>query len=615
MGDKNLPVGRNDSSVETLGDDLFDISQYVNGLSDFIKACVTPMTISIQGDWGSGKTSMMNMVKDKLGEDVLTIWFNTWQYSQFNMGDELALSFIGQFVKKLRSEKEDTNKTNETFKKVYKAIKKAGLITVDHFVGGAMASELEQLADRFARGDDDTIDSIDNLKSEFKKSVENKLNETGKKRLVIFIDDLDRLNPARAVELLEVLKVFLDCENCIFILAIDYNVVCQGVKEKYGAMIGDDKGKNFFDKIIQVPFKMPVSHYNVNSFIEKMFEQVNINLKSDNSTEVYVGLIQASVGCNPRTMNRLFNAYLLLTYVSNNVNLNISLDNTNQGMWYKKILFGILCCQYAFEDLYNFLILNYDDFEKSNLLEVMCNPDAYRKSNFEDELEDEKQDYDILVKTFEKKEDEEIWKMAHFMNLFVNIIDCDSSKHLSDKELEAFVALLKLTTITSAGNSEVEVKESQQMEYRKLSRRIMTLVKEKVEIVIKSMNAQNKVNSVYQIRQDTNSFKSTWAEVWAYIYIPNHGHLCFESALTVEAETGKLGLKTWTKRRNNFQKSDYIEYLSKSALVREMGFSKYPLGIEKYIDDIGVISADSEEQKVVVEKVASIITEYLKNLY
>ena len=52
-------IGSNDSSVEKLEGDLFDISMYVSGLTKSVRSCVTPMTISIQGDWGSGKTSMM----------------------------------------------------------------------------------------------------------------------------------------------------------------------------------------------------------------------------------------------------------------------------------------------------------------------------------------------------------------------------------------------------------------------------------------------------------------------------------------------------------------------------------------------------------------------------
>ena len=76
-------------------------------------------------------------------------------------------------------------------------------------------------------------------------------------------------------------------------MAIDYSVVSQGVKEKYGSLIGEDKGKSFFDKIIQVPFKMPVAHYKVDKFIVEMFKQVGIDLAAD------------GVVCSKRLLNQV----------------------------------------------------------------------------------------------------------------------------------------------------------------------------------------------------------------------------------------------------------------------------------------------------------------------
>lgn len=611
-----MSIGSTDNSIEQLSEDLFDISQYVKGLSDFIKVCVTPMTISIQGDWGSGKTSIMNMVRNNLQNDVITVWFNTWQYSQFNMGDELAISFLRNIIKVLDVEKAaNENKISETLKKVGAAVKKTGLIVIDHYGGGMAADELNKLSNKLFGENNDITDSIENLKKEFENSIDQKLKKENKDRMVVFIDDLDRLNPKKAVELLEVLKIFLDCEKCIFVLAIDYNVVCQGVKEKYGNLINEDKGKSFFDKIIQVPFKMPVTHYKLNLFVTKMLKQVNINAASDESND-YVELIQASVGCNPRTMKRLFNAYLLLTYISKNVGLNVLLDDTEQGMWYKKILFGILCCQHAYEDLYNFLIANYTDFLESDLLKAMCNKDTYIKQNAENSDDEEKEEFKLLTDAFKGKTDDYLQKISYFMTLFAKIIDRDNNQELNNDELEGFVELLKLTTITSAGNDSMEAENSLQKEYRIFTRQIMTLVAKNVSPVIKALNPNNKLNPVYQINRDSDTFKSTWAEVWAYITIKEHGQIWFESTLTVDLETGGLGLQIWTRRRKNFPKSDYTEYFSESPLIKEKNFiwNENPYGIKKVLENIGKISAEKEEQKIIAEKVSGIMKEYLELL-
>jgi hypothetical protein len=50
----------------------------------FVAACDTPLTIGIQGDWGSGKTSLMNLIRAGLGEGLATVWINTWKYAQLN---------------------------------------------------------------------------------------------------------------------------------------------------------------------------------------------------------------------------------------------------------------------------------------------------------------------------------------------------------------------------------------------------------------------------------------------------------------------------------------------------------------------------------------------------
>lgn len=70
--------------------DVFDIDLYRDSMARFIENCKTPMTISIQGTWGTGKTTFMKMVKAKL-ENSKFIEFNTWQFSQFDMDSDLSL--------------------------------------------------------------------------------------------------------------------------------------------------------------------------------------------------------------------------------------------------------------------------------------------------------------------------------------------------------------------------------------------------------------------------------------------------------------------------------------------------------------------------------------------
>ena len=63
-------IGNMDKPVENKKDDILGIGKYIDGLSSFIRKCDTPMTVAIQGDWGSGKTSFMNMIKEEIADDA-----------------------------------------------------------------------------------------------------------------------------------------------------------------------------------------------------------------------------------------------------------------------------------------------------------------------------------------------------------------------------------------------------------------------------------------------------------------------------------------------------------------------------------------------------------------
>ena len=304
--------------------DLFEINRYKQGLIQFIKTCNTPITIAIQGDWGSGKTSLMSMIDKELEKDpnIQRIWFNTWQYSQFNKSDDLAISLlsaIGTKIKVKNIESKSTfdklcGKLSSNAGKFVKAVGQTAAGVAGAMSGAGVETGLKTFN---AVIDNDSAENdiavvLENLKASFESVVANACGKDG--RVVFFIDDLDRLVPAKAVELLEVLKIFLDSPQCVFVLAIDYAVVQRGVADKYGSDFDKEKAKSFFDKIIQVPFKMPVADYNIDSFVKKCFTDIGITVSN---IEDYTELINLSIGNNPRSMKRLFNSYLLLLSIAN----------------------------------------------------------------------------------------------------------------------------------------------------------------------------------------------------------------------------------------------------------------------------------------------------------
>ena len=438
---------------EAASEDKFGIINYIGGLANFVAVCSTPLTISIQGSWGTGKTSIMNLVKKELPEDVFPVWFNTWQFSQFNMSEQLPVSLLSNLVSAFGLKDEDLTTMQEIIKGlgyVYSVSKGLGLMAIGTFCGSAAADamgEVVQKTESRINKDNSNIDpalSIKKLREEFVKCVNKALETNKKRRIVIFIDDLDRLNPGKAVELLEVLKLFLDCKNCVFVLAIDYDVVCRGVKEKYGEDMADEKGRSFFDKIIQVPFKMPVARYKIEEYVKDCFKQIDIGVNNEEEVKVYVDLIKYSIGTNPRSMKRLFNAFQLLIEIvrQEGADGETKRDISND-VKYKQLLFAILCLQHCSEPIYNFMILN------KGILTVEM---------FESLISD---NYDSFIEVAERGnayvedlEQIDFDSAKPFLGKLKEAIDLNGNKGIEQRELNNFIKVMDFTTITNATDTE-----------------------------------------------------------------------------------------------------------------------------------------------------------------
>lgn len=474
--------GNTDKPVENIVNDTFGISRYINGLCTFILHCETPMTISIQGDWGSGKTSMMNMVRAKLNESNMhTIWFNTWQFSQFQMQDNLAISMLGSLLSELDCDKK---KVKDLLGTLGNASRTALKILADNVAGGVVADKLGEI---MGAPEVDSAEKIKEIKNDFQNAINKKLNSLNKEKAVIFIDDLDRLQPAKAVELLEVLKVFLDCEKCVFVLAVDYSVVTQGIKQKFGDSVDEEKGKSFFDKIIQLPFKMPVAQYDISNYISDALKEMGIAY-DEKSVKQYVGLIETSIGCNPRSIKRLFNTYMLLDIISQESSY--SANDSKRRM----ILFAIICMQMEFDELYNFIVSSKDTLSN----DLFCQLSDYTFINNDENLKEEIGIYD----------DDEIMRISLFMKKFVDAIQIDDDENISDEEIDNLRNILHFSTITSvSNNNSQEDKSDDDWHYRYVNKDIVSKLNDRLrsELGLEFRIWQPRKNNSFRRISETSS--------------------------------------------------------------------------------------------------------------
>lgn len=328
-----MGMGYIDVPLESQINEWLGVKDHIDALSEFMLACPTPMTIAVQGDWGTGKTSMMNMVQEKMrSQEIETIWFNTWQFSQFSLQDEVPIALLTEMLRSIGYG------TPEVKKIALGLARRVAVLTA-----GVIAGADGSAAVRNATESDpvDAVCQIKQLKDRMANAIRNKLDQSGKDRIIIFIDDLDRMNPGKAVELLEVIKNFLDLRGCVFVLAVDYGVVSRGVKEKYGVDMDEMKGRSFFDKIIQLPFNLPVAQYNISNYLKNLLDV------PDEERDFYIKLAANSVGTNPRTLKRMANILSLLELVAQK-----SDPAGCSQPEYRRLLFGVLCMQMAFEPVY-----------------------------------------------------------------------------------------------------------------------------------------------------------------------------------------------------------------------------------------------------------------------
>lgn len=350
-------------------DDLFGIKVYQDALIDYIKFTDTPITIALQGEWGSGKTSLMNLLKwnlcDTDDSPYYPIWINTWQYSLMKTPGQTIISILEGIVSQMiaimpnQSWNESKKKIGGIFKKIATVGAKAavGVVGVD----GGLVDELV--------GEENSVKSdISQLKEEIGRLIEEALNSnTSKQGFTFYIDDLDRIDPPVAVEILELLKNIFDLEKCVFILAIDYDVVIKGLKPKFGELTDKNERefRSFFDKIIQLPFSMPVASYNVDTFLVDALSKVDYfsaaELQDTHLSEILSEVARLSVGSNPRSLKRLLNTLSLISIINRKKTAETEVIDTKS----KSINFALVCMQIAYPYIYNQLT-EESDFKQWN---------------------------------------------------------------------------------------------------------------------------------------------------------------------------------------------------------------------------------------------------------
>jgi GTPase SAR1 family protein len=362
--------------------DNFGIEQFENGLTKFINNSNTPITIALQGEWGSGKTSLMNSLQKNLSDSdnskYHSIWLNTWEYALMKDAQSTLMDIITGLIQETsKIAKVDETKTNKLLNSLWSGIKDTSKVITKNAINKGLDGAGEIVNAFFTQGKS----TIGEVRNELEVIIKECIKKDNKQGFIFFIDDLDRIDPPIAVQLLELLKNIFTLKNCVFILAIDYDVVIKGLEPKFGKLTekNEREFRSFFDKIIQVPFSMPVSNYNIDDFLKDSLVSTNyINETHSKNNELitkFSEISNLSVGKNPRALKRLMNSLSLISCINSAKGNDQESDQLNEELELL-VNFALVSIQISYPPVYRLLSLHsgFDKWDESVALQMSLKP-------------------------------------------------------------------------------------------------------------------------------------------------------------------------------------------------------------------------------------------------
>lgn len=303
-----------DKPIDNSENDLLNRTSFSKQLAKAILSYTSKdnFTISLCGKWGSGKTSILNMVEryiadlTKNDEDdtkPLIIHFNPWNYSDRS---QLTVQFFQTLLSKL-----NMSSNNNALKKVGKALKHySSFFEYAEFIpmAGKYLKPLKSLVSGLGEGLTDLYDSKTCLEQQKLKVIDALSSQNQK--LIVIIDDIDRLNNEQIRLIFQLVNSLAGFPNMIYLLSFDREVVARALSDEQKC-----NGDEYLEKIIQVPFDVPEINSSTTDklFFGKVEDIISDELcDEDFDRNYWIAVFQNCISPfvkNLRDINRIINVY------------------------------------------------------------------------------------------------------------------------------------------------------------------------------------------------------------------------------------------------------------------------------------------------------------------
>ncbi len=285
-------------------------------ISNLIRNSTPHFTIGIYGEWGTGKTTLMKSIEANLGatnpyeggQKILPLWFNAWKYErEDNLATVSLLKTVGYSMA-------GHPRFDTLSKTIFKGLTIVSKDLMQHIAMQVVSKqnsindeEIDQKMDYLHKLYRDSVyyEGLDKIKDEM-RTIRSQDPES---RVVIFIDDLDRCSPNKALEVLESIKLFLDIEGFVFVIGLSHKTVTQLITHAYETT--GIKGEDYIKKIIQIPIKIP--SWSKESIIDLINNSITPKLNSDYTKFLTQNsaMIAKVIDYNPRQLKRFINNVII----------------------------------------------------------------------------------------------------------------------------------------------------------------------------------------------------------------------------------------------------------------------------------------------------------------
>lgn len=295
-----------DNPIRWRSDDLLDRATYAARLAEMVFNAPDDCSVvfGISGSWGSGKTSVINMVRERLRElnpdnsesHLLVMNFDPWNYPD-------KIDLVSPFFECLNS----CIQNNSSFEKIKRNASEIAQLLYDYseVISDPRVKTMRKFVSihKFRQGKKESGQGL----KEIKHAISKKL-ESASLRIVVIIDDIDRLSDEKVCSVFQLVAAIANFPRVNYLLAYDLDNVVKALNK-----VQQCDGGQYLEKIVQVPIQLPILSEGAivrltQELIGRMFQDGDVTSREYEGLETMMPHVSRSAK-TVRDIYRLMNVY------------------------------------------------------------------------------------------------------------------------------------------------------------------------------------------------------------------------------------------------------------------------------------------------------------------